>query len=189
MPQVQDPRTVRRQRVGGYKPSPEEIAARTLIADRFKPNDQLRCDLEQQWVTNISFLRGFQYMNWDPVTRSMSYSSSPSLRWKSRLPNNLCRPYVRQLVAQVGAFRPRFKARPATNDPEDYQKADVSQKLVEHYWELLQMQSKRWELLHWMKSTGNVFIKTFWDPEGGESYPEDNGDGTASLTFDGDMDS
>ena len=187
MPQVLDPRTVRRRNAGGYKPSTEEIAACQVIKDRFSPNDQLRCDLEQQWITNISFLRGFQYMNWDPTTRSLVYSSAPSLRWKSRLPNNLCRPYVRQLISQVGAFRPRFKARPATNDPEDYQRADVSEKLIEHYYALLRMQEKRWELLHWLKTTGNVFMKVFWDPEGGESYPDQDEGGETYLEFDGEL--
>lgn len=190
MPQVLDPRKQRRQSVGGYKPSPEEVAALQVVQDKFKPNDRLRCDLEQQWITNISFLRGFQYMNWDPVTRSLTYSSSPSLRWKSRLPNNLCRPYVRQLVSQVGSFIPRFKARPATNDPEDYQRADVSEKIVDHYWDLLRMQEKRWELLHWMKTTGNVFIKTYWDPEGGDPITEESEDGaSAEQLFDGELES
>lgn len=168
-----DLRSERRQKAGGYQPTTEEQAALRCLNDHFKPDEPVKRALEQQWITNIAFLRGYQYMNWDPVQRTLVFTQTPSLRWKSRLPNNLCRPYVRQAVSQIGSFRPKFKGRPATNDPEDYQSAETAEKVVEHYWDLLKMQPKRWELLHWMKTTGNCFIKVIWNPRGGDPISSD----------------
>lgn len=191
-----DPRTARRARVGGYNPSPAEIAALKVITDHYRPDSQLRQNLEQKWITNLAFYRGFQYFDWDPVQRQLVYTQAPTQRWKSRLPLNHIRPFVRQAVAQLGSFTPRFKVRPATRDVEDYQAANVGEKVLSYYWDKLQMPRKKWDIAMHLKLFGNALLKVIWDPEAGDFYHdevevEDSETGemqtAAELMFEGDV--
>lgn len=163
-----EPRQRRRQTAVPYAPTDEERAALEILERRFRPDDPVRLRNEAQWELNRAFFSGFQYLNFDPLSRSLNYASSGDLRWKSRLPHNLCQAYIRQAVATIGGFRPRYKVRPSSTDPEDMQSASVAEKVVTHYWDDHRMSEKKWEILLWLKTCGNAFLAPCWDPEGGE---------------------
>jgi hypothetical protein len=192
--QLAEPRELRRAAATGYSPSDEDRAALAVLDKHFRPDDPIRLRLEAQWDINRAFLVGLQYLTTDPNTRQLGYSQAPTLRWRARSVHNLIRPYLRQAVSTVGNFRPRFKVRPGSNDPEDLQAANVAEKVLSHYWDLLRMPAKKWELLHWLKTCGNVFLKVQWDPNGGDPLHDERmvetADGPMSvvdLMYEGEM--
>jgi len=166
------PRDLRRSQTAPYSPSDEEKAALAELDRRFAPSDPLRLRLEAQWEVNRAFVAGYQFFDVDPVSRSLVRPTASTLRWRSRLAHNLCRPYTRQEISNIGSFRPRFKSRPKTTDPEDLQAANVAEKALAHYWDFLRMPQKKWELLQSLKTTGNAFLAVGWDPHGGEMIAE-----------------
>lgn len=175
------------------------VTDRRALADlekRFRPEDRIKQNLEQQWLVNIAFYKGFQYLNFNNAQRQLVYTQPSSLQWRARCQHNLVKPYVRQAVATVGGFRPRFKVRPKTTDPEDLGAANTGDKALAHYWDILRMPSKKWDLLTWLKLTGNAFIRTVWDPAGGEAtenVTQQDVDGSqidvVDRTYEGDIDS
>lgn len=190
------PRERRRQNAPAYSPSDEDRAVLKLLDQRFRPDDLVRLRNEQQWDINRAFLAGMQYLDFDPLTRQLGFSQSPSLRWRSRMPFNICRGFIRQSIATIGNFRPEFKCRPASTDPEDLQAANVARKVLESYWERLDMPRKKWEILHWLKVCGNAFWTSYWDPAGGEPIhdtktilgPDGQPQQVTDLLYEGDMD-
>ncbi len=194
MQTVEQARQARRQLAGNYEPTEQDSDAARLIRDRYVPEDEFRLGLEQQWATNIAYLRGLQYMTWDPTQRQLVYSQSRSLRWKARSVHNLIRPYVERDVATMAGFKPRFKASPPTNDPEDITRAETSRDVATAYWEMTRMNRRRYDLLYWLKVCGNAFMKCLWDPRSGallaESHMEQMGEEmveVAEMEYEGDL--
>jgi len=172
---VHDLRSQRRRLAGTYFPTEEERAALKLLQKRWRPTDPLRLRLEQQWITNIAYLIGFQYLTWDPARRTLLYAQTPSLRWRARAIHNLIRPYVELEIGTVGTFTPAFRCRPKNEDPENSEAAMANADLLKHYWSALKMPQKKYELLYLLKVLGNAFAYIGWDStlgkrvDGGES--------------------
>lgn len=191
-----DLRTKRRLAAGSYQPSESERDALRTLNEKFKPDDPIRRHFEQQWLTNIAFLIGFQYVTWDPVQRQLIYAQTPSLRWRARAVHNFIRPYVELEVGTVGVFNPAFMVRPKNSDPESADAAEANKAVLTHYWSHLGMPLKKYDLLYWLKTCGNGFIKVCWDKAGGNILYEDEpmllGDrqiNTTNVAYEGEIES
>lgn len=149
---------------------PEE--ARALVQQRFGPSeDPIRQGLHRQWATNIAFLAGFQHHAWDMHARALVPPPSP-VKFRPREVRNLIRPYHERRVSYYSSFRPRFRVRPNSSDPEDQLAADSNTKILDHYWTKSRTSSKGQLHAHWLGSTGNAFYKIWWNAQSGASWTD-----------------
>lgn len=169
-----EPRTTRRAQAGRYTPSESEREALQTLNNHWRPDDPIRRHYEQQWLTNIAFLIGFQYLVWDPVQRQLIYAQTPTLRWRARAVHNLIRPYVELEVGTVGVFEPGWRGIPQNNDPENVDAAEANQDILKHYWRVLEMTQRKYDMLYWVKTTGNAFIYVGWDSQAGSLIEQPN---------------
>lgn len=144
--------------------------ARALVQQRFGPHeDPIRQGLHRQWATNIGFLAGFQHAVWDATTRSLIPPPNP-VKFRPREVRNMMRPYHERRVAYYSNFKPRFRVRPNSTDPEDQLASDSNVKLLDHYLTKSGMVSKGQLHAHWLGATGNAVYKILWNPQAGASW-------------------
>jgi hypothetical protein len=132
---------------------------------RWEKRDQYRNQLEQQWYTNITQYLGYQYHTYDTHTGTMSLSPAPSYR--VRLVCNRLMGISRKVVSRALRQRPRWTVLPATNEDRDKAVSKVSEKILRYYWRYLDMDRVVIDAFTWLSITGNVFFRTYWDPQKG----------------------
>lgn len=192
---VMDLRNERRRAAVRPPQTESETAALALMRKRWRPHDPMRLRFEQQCVTNVAFLVGFQYLTWDPGQRQLVYAQTPSLRWRARAMHNLIRPYVELDVGTVGTFTPAYRCRPKNNDYENHEAARANSDLLAHYWDQQKMPAKKYDMLYWAKVVGSAFLFGRWDKTLGAQVADDEmaqgSDGqqirVASREFEGDI--
>ena len=98
------------------------------------------------------------------------YVPAPEPKWRVRLVINKLPVLVELSIATFTRYRPTIIARPATDERVDIASAKISQKLLQHYWESLEMELLLNEALTWTFVCGNVFIRPRWDKSIGLNY-------------------
>ncbi len=152
-----------------YQPNPEEIEALNVVSDRWKPHNASRAQLERTWQHNIAFYLGYQWHLWDN-TRWTLINRPNNGRWRVRETRNYIASHVQRQIANLTGYTPKWVGRPHTQDIEDEQAARVSSKVIEGYWNDLQMELLIQELALWGCVMGTGVLKTQWNPYGGKSF-------------------
>jgi hypothetical protein len=142
---------------------PDQIVAFT--EGRYEKRSEHRIGLERQWYMNIAHYLGYQYHTWDEASGRIAPTYAPS--WRVRLVCNRLMPIVRKVVSKILRQRPTWNVIPATNDYEDQSKAIAARKALQYYWRYLDMDAILVKAFTWMSTTGNVFLRTYWDPTKG----------------------
>ena len=145
--------------------------ALSLIENRYNPFETVKYGLEKQWLLNISFLTGYQYHVWSEYHRGLVFQRRAP-QWRIREVRNFIRPYVDRRTAYLSSFRPRFRVRPNSSDNQDRRASEANEKIIDSYWDLLEMGEKMQEVMNWVGSTGNGFLKIQWDAASGESWTD-----------------
>lgn len=110
---------------------------------------------ERQWAINMAFYAGHQDITWDNFGQRPVAKVFPEHR--SRYTANKILPAVELMVSMLGSMRPNWDAAPQTSSTEDTQAARVANKLLDHYWDALDMEQRQMELLWWAAITGTAF--------------------------------
>ncbi len=129
---------------------------------------QTRRKWEFQWTLNFSYMKGYQHLQFDRRTATI------------QVPRTVERPLT---INRIGSFidgrkakltrnRPMPKAIPNTNDKEDLNAAKYSTDLLNHMWRTLEMEEEYETLITLFLTNGTSFMKTVWDPFGGDSFKE-----------------
>jgi hypothetical protein len=146
----------------------------SFVQGRWDSRDQYRMKFEEEWFTCIMFCLGYQYHVWDPRGGKMYLPDAPSYR--VRLVANRLMPIVRKAVAKALRQRPVLTSLPATDDAEDAMVAQVGTKMLQYYWRFLEADVKSISAYNWLFMTGNVFFRTYWDPQAGQEFGLDQDD-------------
>lgn len=128
-----------------------------------------RLALEQLWITSMAFWSG-KHRFWFADGRLMPFEDYPGdtndneVRYKV----NLIRARVDAAVAKVLGVDADFQVRPPTGDAVDRERAELSNKVLDHIKEVTDFQQIQLISKQWSAICGSSFIKVFWDPLVGE---------------------
>lgn len=144
--------------------TPNEVAG--TIERWFGEAQSARMSVERQWLLNMAFYYGNQWVNWGPVVNNTSRLVEPRApKWRVRLTINKIEPYVRREMARLSVMKPRGFVMPESADESDKSSARVAEKIVDY----LHAELKLDEVLEltdfWTCICGPSFIKTRFTEE------------------------
>lgn len=131
--------------------------------EQFNTAYNLRLPFEKQWLTNMAFYSGRQYVVWSPNTASISNQAlvePPAPRHRVRVVANKIKPSIRREVTKLTKSEPHFWVKPGSNEPTDVASARIGEILAEYYLEELNFNKIRRQATWWMCMTGTAFLKT-----------------------------
>ena len=155
-----------------------------------------RNPLEQQWTLNANFLVGNQYCDINPYRGDIE-QLEPVYDWLERETFNQIAPLIETRIANLKKLSYLMKVVPATNELEDYDKAETATAILQHTQKASNFESKKNTMLHWNELCGSCFWLSWWDKNKGEKVAveqsfevDDSGEQKSKETayFQGDLD-
>ena len=172
----------------------EDIIQKVL--DDLQERKTERQILEQQWTLNANFLVGNQYCEINTYRGDIE-QLEPVYDWLERETFNQIAPLIETRIANLKKINYMMKVKPATNELDDYAKAEVSTSVLQHTQKVSDFESKKNTAIHWNELTGNCFFLSWWDKDKGEKLAveqildiDENGEQKTKETayFQGDLD-
>lgn len=145
----------------------EDIIA-NILEDLEKRKGQ-RSSLERQWTLNANFLVGNQYCEVRPYTGEIE-QLEPVYDWLNRETFNNIAPLIQTRIANLKKINYMMKVKPATNELDDYAKAEVSTSVLQYTQKSTDFESKKDTMIYWNELCGNCFWLSWWDKDKGEKY-------------------
>ena len=145
----------------------EDIIQKVL--DDLESRKTERNPLEQQWTLNANFLVGNQYCEINPYRGDIE-QLEPVYDWLEREAFNQIAPLIETRIANLKKINYMMKVKPATNELDDYAKAETSTSILQHTQRVTDFESKKNTMINWNELTGNCFWLSWWDKDKGEKY-------------------
>ena len=167
---------------GSYTPAaPEGDMADDSILNKFKKKQEAK-DLvawirseyeklkaarktdEQDWYLQIAFFNGYQYHAWQTVGSGQVLREEPNPANLPRITVNRIEPIIRTEISKTTSGRPSAQVVPASNDDDDLMAASAAEQVWQSLYDRKNFQTDVLQKAEfWRATTGNAFIKTFWD--------------------------
>ena len=128
-----------------------------------------RSALERQWTLNANFLVGNQYCEINPYRGDIE-QLEPVYDWLEREAFNQIAPLIETRVANLKKINHMMKVKPATNELDDYAKAEVSTSILQYTQKVSDFETKKNTLIQWNELCGNCFWLSWWDKDKGEKF-------------------
>lgn len=128
-----------------------------------------RAVLERQWTLNANFLVGNQYCEVNPYRGDIE-QLEPVYNWLNRETFNNIAPLIETRIANLKKINYMMKVKPATNELDDYAKAEVSTSVLQYTQKASDFKSKKDTMIYWNELCGNCFWLSWWDKDKGEKY-------------------
>ena len=145
----------------------EDIIANILEELEKRRNE--KSGLERQWTLNANFLIGNQYCDIKPSTGEVE-QLEPVYEWMNRETFNNIAPLIQTRIANLKKINYMMKVNPATNEYEDYAKADVSTSILQYTQKTTDFETKKNTMIYWNELCGNCFWMVWWDKNKGDKY-------------------
>lgn len=127
---------------------------------------------EQEWYLQLSFYNGYQYHSWKSVGKQQMLAEEPNPQSLPRVTVNRIEPIIRTEIAKTSSGHPSATVIPASNDEEDLMAAHAAEQVWASIYNRENFQTKVLQKSEfWRATTGNAFIKTYWDPTRQEVTP------------------
>lgn len=143
-----------------------------IIHNVLEELERRRCQrsaLERQWTLNANFLVGNQYCEVRPYTGEIE-QLEPVYDWLNRETFNNIAPLIETRIANLKKINYMMKVKPATNELDDYAKAEVSTSVLQYTQKSTDFESKKDTMIYWNELCGNCFWLSWWDKDKGEKY-------------------
>ena len=118
---------------------------------------------------NANFLVGNQYCEINPYRGDIE-QLEPVYDWLERETFNQIAPLIETRVANLKKLNYMMKVKPATNELDDYAKAETSTSILQHIQKATDFESKKNTMIHWNELCGNCFWLSWWDKDKGDKY-------------------
>lgn len=128
-----------------------------------------RSSLERQWTLNANFLVGNQYCEVRPYTGEIE-QLEPVYDWLNRETFNNIAPLIETRIANLKKINYMMKVKPATNELDDYAKAEVSTSVLQYTQKSTDFESKKDTMIYWNELCGNCFWLSWWDKDKGDKF-------------------
>ena len=145
----------------------EDIIA-NILSELEKRRDE-RLGLEKQWILNANFLVGNQYCDVRPYSGDIE-QLAPVYDWLNRETFNNIAPLIQTRIANLKKISYIMRVRPATNELDDYAKAEVSTGVLQYTQKNTNFSEKKDTSIYWNELCGNCFWLSWWDKDKGEKY-------------------
>jgi len=141
------------------------------VERKFEEAHSTRLTLERQWLLNLAFYYGKQWVTWGPTNVTVArLTEPPAPSWRVRLTVNKIEPYVRREMARLSSQKPRGFVMPASADEVDKSAARVAEQLAEYLHDNVGL-DEAMELADWWTCiAGTSFVKVRFT----EDYDFDN---------------
>ena len=132
---------------------------------------EARHSYELQWILNSNFLVGNQFCDINPSSGDVEQQETP-YDWLEMRAFNLISPLIETRIANLKKLSYGMKAKPKTNELDDFAKADISTSVLKNFQETSGFKSKNDTALHWNEVCGSCFYMAWWDPSKGKKVAE-----------------
>lgn len=144
----------------------KEIFKDDVVSDIKQKLEKRRADrrsFELQWLLNSNFLSGHQYCDINTNTGEIE-SIPPPFEYSERGIYNRVTPLIETRLANIRTVKYAMSVNPRTNEIDDWEKADISTKLLRY----TQIYSKFNDcisdlIIPWAELTGTSFVLSWWD--------------------------
>lgn len=130
----------------------------------------IRQQMERQWYINMAFYIGRQNVSVIPVSASGGTAAGvrlyvpPAPYYRARPVINRIRPIIRNELAKLTAQKPTATIVPSTGEDEDLAAATAGEQIWESIYRGKKIDSVFRQAMMWTLSTGNGFVKSYWNP-------------------------
>jgi hypothetical protein len=139
------------------------------IKQSFKERADLRKLIELQWLININFYEGNQYVAKETMTGKL-FETAPLYYFEERQVYNQIAPIVETRLAKLSRLKNQLKTRtPPNADVESEKKAKLSNKILAGTQVMLRMSEKQEVANSWTEITGAAVYKTVWNSTMGKT--------------------
>ena len=139
------------------------------VLDKLETRRSERSILEQQWTLNANFLVGNQYCEINTY-RGEIEQLEPVYDWLEREAFNQIAPLIETRIANLKKINYMMKVKPATNELDDYSKAEVSTNVLQYTQKVSDFETKKNTMIYWNELCGNCFWLSWWDKDKGEKF-------------------
>ena len=127
---------------------------------------------EQEWYLQLSFYNGYQYHSWKNIGKNQVLSEEPNPQNLPRVTVNRIEPIIRTEIAKTTSGHPSATVVPASNDEDDLMAAQAAEQVWDAIYNKENFQTDVLQKAEfWRATTGNAFIKTYWDTNKQEITP------------------
>lgn len=126
--------------------------------------------LDRQWKINLAFYKGRQYVYFNRRSRrieSLPTEDGEKPKYRIRLTSNQIAPGTQSLISKLLKTKPRMMATPGTSSDKDLQAAQMSERLLEFWWDDFGLDDSLEEGLLWAAVAGQGYWKICWDEHAG----------------------
>lgn len=130
----------------------------------------IRQQMERQWYINLAFYIGKQNVAVIPISSASSAATGvrlyipPAPYYRSRPVINRVRPVIRTELAKLTAQKPTATIVPATGEDRDLAAAQAGEQIWDSVYREKKVKATFSRTMLWALTTGNGFMKTYWDP-------------------------
>ena len=147
--------------------SPGQQATLTHDLDeKFTDAKRARLVHESQWLLNLAFYVGRQWVTVDPLTQRITAPVVPP--WRVLITVNFIQGAVATLLAKLTKNRPRALVETEGADPDQARRAKASNKILDFLWKRTATNVASRQAMLWSLILGTGIVKQFWDPSAGD---------------------
>lgn len=167
--------------------SADDRALVTFVTARLEEvrNSPARIAMEGIWMTNISYLLGYDGVTYDPQTRQLKPTGNRTrFEKKNRVFVNKILPTIQNRTARLSKNPPKYDVRPNSSDSAEKDLARFKMQVLTMYWDKLKLNRKRIPLYMWLQQCGHSYFKVGFDAELGNVIMDPE---LGQLQFEGDL--
>lgn len=142
------------------------------VKAEYEKAKQARKQEELDWYLQLAFYNGQQYHSWNEVNGQQVLQEELNPQKLPRITINKIEPIIRTEIAKTTSGQPSAQVVPASNDDDDLMAASAAEQVWQAMYDKSNFQT---DVLakseFWRSTTGNAFIKTFWDSNAKEVVP------------------
>jgi len=130
----------------------------------------VRQQIERQWYINLAFYTWKQNVAVIPISSASSAATGvrlyipPAPYYRARPVINRIRPIIRTELAKLTAQKPTATIVPSTGEDRDLAAAQAGEQIWDSVYRDKKIKSIFGRTMLWTLTTGNGFMKTYWDP-------------------------
>jgi hypothetical protein len=134
------------------------------VKQEYEKAKQARKQEELDWYLQLAFYNGYQYHTWETVGNGQVLSEEPNPQKLPRITINRIEPIIRTEIAKTSSGHPSATVVPASNDDDDLMAASAAEQVWQAMYDKNNFQTDITQKSEfWRATTGNAFIKTYWN--------------------------
>ena len=158
--------------INRFKKKEEAKKLVAWVKAEYEKCKQARKTEEQDWYLQLSFFNGNQYHSWRRLGNGQVLAEEPNPQGLPRVTVNRIEPIVRTEISKTTSGHPSATVIPASNDDDDLMAASAAEQVWQSLYDRENFQTRILQKAEfWRATTGNSFIKAYWDPSIKEITP------------------